>query len=82
MQIKIHISLPLGPAMLLVTYIVRLYRFQKNKPRSLWGVVEEVGVKGKKAFANYDELWDILNSSKGLKRQEKTGTRRSRIERG
>jgi hypothetical protein len=68
--------------MLLATYIVRLYRFQKNKPRSLVGVVEEIGVKGKKAFTNYDELWDILNSSKGLKIHEKTGTRRSRRERG
>jgi hypothetical protein len=46
------------------------------------GVVEEVGAKGKKAFTNYDELWDILNSSKGLKIHEKTGTRRSRRERG
>lgn len=25
-------------------------------------MVEEVGVKGRKAFTNYDELWDILNS--------------------
>jgi hypothetical protein len=25
-------------------------------------VVEEVGVKGRKAFTNYDELWEILNS--------------------
>ena len=31
------------------------------------GVVEEVGVKGKKAFSNYDELWDILISSKSVK---------------
>jgi hypothetical protein len=27
----------------------------------LVGVVEEVGVKEKKAFANLYELWDILN---------------------
>jgi hypothetical protein len=53
--------------MLLATYIVRLYRFQKNKPRSLMGVVEEVGAKGKKAFTNYDELWEILNYPKGVK---------------
>jgi len=33
--------------------------------------VEEVGVKGRKAFANYDELWDILISSKSMKRNGK-----------
>jgi len=31
------------------------------------GVVEEVGAKGKKAFTNYDELWEILNYPKGVK---------------
>jgi hypothetical protein len=48
------------------SYIVRIYRFQKNKPHTLLGVVEEVGKKGKKAFTHYDELWEILNSAKGL----------------
>jgi len=62
---------PFGPAMLLATYIVRLYRFQKNKPRRLMGVVEEVGAKGKKAFTNYDELWDILNASKSISQKQK-----------
>jgi len=45
-------------------YIIRVYRFEKDKPRSLVGLVEEVGKKGKKAFNTYDELWEILNSSK------------------
>ena len=52
------------------SYIVRIYRFQKNKPYALLGVVEEVGKKGKKAFTHYDELWEILNSAKGLQFQE------------
>jgi hypothetical protein len=43
-------------------YIVRIYRFKKDDPRGLVGVVEEVGIKGKRAFTNYDELWEILNS--------------------
>jgi hypothetical protein len=30
------------------------------------GVVEEVGAKGKKAFTNYDELWEILSSPTSL----------------
>jgi hypothetical protein len=52
------------------SYIVRIYRFQKNKPHALLGVVEEVGKKGKKAFTHYDELWEILNSARGLRFQE------------
>jgi hypothetical protein len=42
-------------------YIVSIYREKRNQPRSIVGVVEEVGVDGKKAFQNYDELWEILN---------------------
>jgi len=48
----------------LKSFVIRIYRFQKKKPRMLVGVVEEVGVKGRKAFTNLDELWNILNSIK------------------
>ena len=48
------------------SYIVRIYRLRKNKPHALLGVLEEVGKKGKKAFTHYDELWEVLNSAKGL----------------
>ena len=44
-------------------YIVRIYRFKKDDPRELVGVVEEAGGKGKKVFTNLEELWEILNSS-------------------
>jgi len=43
------------------TYIVRVYRFSRDNPRRLVGVVEEIGRKGKKAFTGYQELWEILN---------------------
>ncbi len=43
------------------TYIVRVYRFARNNPRRLLGVVEEAGKKGKRAFSGYQELWEILN---------------------
>jgi hypothetical protein len=52
-------------------YIVRIYRFKEDMPRHLVGVVEEVGVKGKKAFNNYDELWEILNAQKKREGHEK-----------
>jgi len=42
-------------------YIIRIYRFDPGKPRSLVGIVEEVGTKGKKAFSTCEELWEILN---------------------
>ncbi len=54
-----------------VDFIVRIYRFDKKNPRHLVGVVEEVGLKGKKAFTNYDELWEILISSKNISQKQK-----------
>ena len=45
-------------------YLVKIYRREKNDPRRLVGVAEEVGVEGNKAFSNLDELWSILNPSK------------------
>jgi len=53
-----------GMEVFLKKYIVSVYRDDKNKPRSIVGVVEEVGIEGKKAFTNFDELWEILNSAK------------------
>jgi hypothetical protein len=46
--------------------------------------VEEVGKKGKKAFTNYDELWEILISSKGINHHGKAHLPggRSRREKG
>jgi hypothetical protein len=57
------------------TYVIRIYRRDKNDPRMLIGVVEEVGVEGNRAFGNLDELWSVLNSSrartsKGKKRNK------------
>jgi len=45
-------------------YIVRIYRHEKDRPRSIVGIVEEVGTEGKRAFTNLDELWEILNRSR------------------
>jgi len=43
------------------TYIVRIYRCEKDNPHGLLGVVEEAGKAARKAFTDYDELWQILN---------------------
>jgi hypothetical protein len=42
-------------------YILRIYRYKKNNPGSIVGVVEEPQRKGKTAFTNLNELWEILN---------------------
>ena len=42
-------------------YIVRIYRSEKDNPRKLVGLVEEVGKDGRRGFTNLDELWGILN---------------------
>ena len=53
------------------SYLVRIYRKADNNPRMLVGVVEEVGVKEKKAFHTLCELWDILNPIKRVPAQQK-----------
>jgi len=45
------------------TYIIRIYRFEDGNPFNLVGLVEEVGVEGRKKFNNYEELWNILKTS-------------------
>jgi len=59
------------------SYVVRVYRQEKNNPRLLVGTVEKVGQRGRSAFTNMDELWEIVDEgveSSGLKvrdRQER-----------
>ncbi len=53
--------------MIFASCLIHIYRFNKNKPKTLVGVVEEIETKEKKAFTNYDELWEILNSLDPLK---------------
>jgi hypothetical protein len=54
-------------------YIIRIYRCEKDRPRSLVGVVSEAGKTEKKVFQSYDELWEILNGRPGGKvRRDKT----------
>jgi predicted transcriptional regulator YdeE len=50
-------------------FIVRIYRNDKKNPHTLIGIVEEVTKKRKKAFKDYDELWEILISEKEKKRR-------------
>jgi hypothetical protein len=57
------------------SYIIRIYRCEKNRPKSLVGVVSEAGRREKKVFQSFDELWEILNAGKvgGEKEKVKQG---------
>jgi hypothetical protein len=52
-------------------YIVRIYRREKNNPRLLVGLVEEVGSEGKRAFNTLDDLWEILNAKRKLPKRRR-----------
>ena len=68
------------------TYILRIYRNESKNSSSIVGVVEEVGKKGRKPFANFDQLWNLLKdsssllSSKKLKTEEKEIWEESKIQ--
>ncbi len=47
------------------SYIVRIYRQEKNNPRMFVGTVERVGEQRKAAFTNIDELWELMNGATG-----------------
>ncbi len=47
------------------TYILHIYRRDRNISDSLVGLVEEVGVEGKKPFRNLGQFWDVLNAKAG-----------------
>ncbi len=51
------------------TYIVRIYRREATGRHRLVGVVEEVGVKGTKAFVNLRGLWKILATPRNCSRR-------------
>jgi hypothetical protein len=60
------------------SYIIRIYRFEKDQPKNLVGIVLEAGKKEKKAFQSYDELWEILNSPKDRNEAERAGEEEGR----
>ena len=69
----------------MTSYLVRIYRKAENNPRVLVGVVEEPGVKEKKAFHNLYELWDILNPIKKvqvLSKKSKNSKRNQNMKQG
>jgi hypothetical protein len=60
------------------SYIVRIYRRGEDDAEAIAGTVEIVG-KGGKAFKDFDDLREILNSQpkEGEKRKRRSGKRQS-----
>ena len=42
------------------TYIIRIYRRDKDDPRNIAGLVEIIGRDEKMTFTSRDELWGVL----------------------
>ncbi len=59
------------------SYIVRIYRQEKDNTRMLVGLIQEVGSKGKMAFASFDDLWEILNQRTHLAKKSRNKSKRA-----
>jgi hypothetical protein len=58
--------------MVLVSYIIRIYRLDESDPGMVVGIVEDIESNVKQRFASFEELKRILGSPKGrLPRNEK-----------
>jgi len=55
------------------SYVVRVYRQEKDNPRLLVGTVEKVGKRGRSAFTNIDELWEIVDEAAGRAKAKRAG---------
>ena len=58
------------------SYIIRIYRQEKEQPRSVIGTAERVGDEGKRPFKNVDELWEILNATGRKPKRKNKGIER------
>jgi hypothetical protein len=47
------------------SYIVRVYRHEKDNPGIFVGTVEKIDGRGKAAFTNIEELWELVNVETG-----------------
>jgi len=54
------------------SYVVRIYRRNRNSPQNLVGLVELVEVDEEKSFTSFDELRAILDSRQGHAVQDRS----------
>jgi predicted transcriptional regulator YdeE len=55
------------------SFIVRIYRYEENKPHKVVGTVEHVGSEDKQGFTRIDELWEILNAIGQMPKKNQKG---------
>jgi len=58
------------------SYLIRIYRREKDKPENIVGIIEEIGAKEKHSFKNLSELGKIIcpanKKSLGKKQTQKS----------
>ena len=54
------------------SYLIRIYRRDKENPEAIVGIIEEIGTGGKQSFNNLSELNLIITKPKRRKRNRTT----------
>jgi len=54
------------------SYLIRIYRREKDNPENIVGIIEEIGTKGKHSFKNLSELGKIICPAVKKTRVKKT----------
>jgi len=49
------------------SYLIRIYRRDKENPEAIVGIIEEIGADRKEPFKNISELCDIIVQQRGDK---------------
>jgi hypothetical protein len=55
------------------SYLIRIYRRDKENPEAIVGIVEEIGTEEKHSFKNLSELNSIITKPKRRKHNRATG---------
>ena len=54
------------------SYLIRIYRRDKENPEAIVGIIEEIGTGEKQSFKNLSELNSIITKPKRRKRNRAT----------
>ncbi len=55
------------------SYLIRIYRRDKENPEDIVGIIEEIGTEEQHSFKNLSELNSIITKQKRRKRKRVTG---------
>ncbi|MBW1858014.1 MAG: hypothetical protein JRI42_07070 [Deltaproteobacteria bacterium] len=59
------------------SYLIRIYRRDKENPEAIVGIIEEIGADRKEPFKNISELCDIIVQQRGNKARIKKSSENS-----